>query len=601
MHKTIDSESEEKEDIPSDMIFQIDSVNKTLSRTGSKHQRSHVLTAREHTRNTSRGADSSKTKLSVDMDELQFRTLIIESQVVSSANYLKWKWDLIHDIVEGPLANSKRLEEAKSTKFLKRLIAFYRPFKYRFSEARNTKPNQRYVRTGSALMKCLLKTPEGVAYLGENKMLAQLAECLAQLDWISGITSNTPLFAPDRINETLTGGYFTILGALTSDPRGLNMISRWRMINMFYHIIDLKDRDDVIQLLLGSMDFTLDSHLRVMLSKALTSCPKAIRIYATKLLRKYATQEPSSNGDTPAIKVAYWAIRLLVTQLYDPVVEVSEVAVQILQEACNRKQYLEYVVRCRPALDHLGEIGAPLLLRFLSTSIGYQYLHGLDYITQEMDDWFLGRNEKYVTLVEASLSRAFSYEPEKNRANADESLERQLFGVVPPHFYRELTRTAEGCRLLEGSGHFEEFVSTIKDFWQEDEDLEMMLKVKGCLWAVGNVGSMELGAPFLEMSNVVEWITRIALQSAVITMRGTAFFVLGLISRSIHGAEILAERGWEVATNSLGQSLGYVLPSDYRPLFMVSVRQLHSLIGIDGGNRLINDNRQFRPSNHSPH
>ena len=26
---------------------------------------------------------------------------------------------------------------------------------------------------------------------------------------------------------------------------------------------------------------------------------------------------------------------------------------------------------------------------FLSTSIGYQYLDGLDYITQEMDDWFL--------------------------------------------------------------------------------------------------------------------------------------------------------------------------------------------------------------------
>ena len=118
-----------------------------------------------------------------------------------------------------------------------------------------------------------------------------------------------------------------------------------------------------------------------MLSKALTSCPKVtqsthltnigayseqpIRIYSTKLLRKYATKEVTAGtGESTVSSVAYWAIRLLVTQLYDPDVEVSEVAVQILQECCNRKQYLEYVVKCRPALDHLGEIGAPLLLRY---------------------------------------------------------------------------------------------------------------------------------------------------------------------------------------------------------------------------------------------
>lgn len=61
--------------------------------------------------------------------------------------------------------------------------------------------------------------------------------------------------------------------------------------------------------------------------------------------------------------VCEWAIRLLVTQLYDPEVEVSEVAVQILEESCQWKSHLEYVVRCRPQLDHLNNIGAPLLLR----------------------------------------------------------------------------------------------------------------------------------------------------------------------------------------------------------------------------------------------
>ncbi|KAI4144916.1 MAG: hypothetical protein LQ340_006494 [Diploschistes diacapsis] len=569
-HGSEDEASELGHEVSSDLVFQIDSVNKTLNRTKTHKLSSNATHAREESRATVKVPELNKPKLSVDMDDIQFRSLMAESQVIAHAGYQKWRWDLILDIIEGPLQNPKRLEEAMSTKFLDRIVGFYRPFKFRFSDAKNTKPNQRYVRAGCALMKSLLRTSQGVDFLAANKCIRQIAECLAQLDRLSGITSTSPVFAADRVADTLTGGYFAILGALTSEPQGIAILSHCNMLNMFYHLINQDDRDDLVELLLSNMDFTLNSHLRVMLSKALTACHKSIRIYATKLLRKYATQEPTvSNAPGSASSVAYWAIRLLVTQLYDPVVEVSEVAVQILQEACNRKQYLEYVVRCRPALDHLGEIGAPLLLRFLSTSLGYQYLHGLDYITQEMDDWFLGRNEKYVTLVEASLSRAFSYEAERNRTAVEESLEQKLFGVVPPHFYRELTRTGEGCKLLEESGHFEEFVSTIKDFWQEDEDQETMLKVKGSLWAVGNVGSMELGAPFLERSSVVDWIIKIAEQSNVITMRGTAFFVLGLASRSLHGAEILAERGWDVATNSLGQSLGYVLPPTLDALFPV--------------------------------
>ncbi|KAG9540115.1 hypothetical protein KCV01_g26072, partial [Aureobasidium melanogenum] len=273
---------------------------------------------------------------------------------------------------------------------------------------------------------------------------------------------------------------------------------------------------------------------------------------------------PKSSGSG---ECAAWAIRLLVTQLYDPEIEVCEIAIKILEEACNDNNSLEYVVKCRPALDHLGEIGAPLLLRFLSTSVGYHYLDGLDYITKEMDDWFLGRNDTYVTLVEASLARALADIPEKVVSMFEETPEPQDFGLVPPHFYRELTRTAEGCELLKNKGHFEEFVSTIQDFGMEEEDAETIVKVKGCLWAVGNVGSMELGAPFLEQSDVTQHIIEIAEKSEVLTLRGTAFFVLGLISRSLHGQEILASHHWNGTVNMLGESLGYCLPLDFTKLF----------------------------------
>ena len=167
-------------------IYQIDSVNRTLQRSGlaSKTQQSLLSNARNLDLDVaSRPVEPPKTKLNVDMDELHFRSLLLETQVLTTANYLKWKWDLINDLIEGPLLNHKRLEDSiKASKFMKRLIGFYRPFKYKFSDARNTKPNQRYVRTGCALLKMLLQHQEGIAYLTESKLLRQLAECLAQLD-----------------------------------------------------------------------------------------------------------------------------------------------------------------------------------------------------------------------------------------------------------------------------------------------------------------------------------------------------------------------------------------------------------------------------------
>ncbi|QKX60682.1 uncharacterized protein TRUGW13939_07828 [Talaromyces rugulosus] len=550
-------------EISTSIIYQIESINRTLARSGSISGASGRYAVVDDDISASLlSGESSKNRLNPAMDETSFRNYILETQVLNTVNYVKWKWDLILRIIEGPLTNPKRLEEAiKGSKFIKRLVGFYRPFKYRFSMIPNTKPNQRYVRAGCALLRTLMQTAEGVKYIADNKLLRQVAECLAQVDRMSGLTSAAPLFSREQMAGTLSGGYFALLGVLSGDSQGLSMMERWHMANMFYHIIELKDRSDLIQALLGNMDFTLESHLRVLLSKALTAGTIDIRIFATKLLRKYAV------GGHISVSNVDWVVRMLVTQLYDPDVSVCEVAVKILEEACNQREYLEYVVKCRPSLDHLGEIAAPLLLRFLSTSVGYHYLDGLDYITQEMDDWFLGRNDAYVVLVEASLSRAYVDQPRRHTFAPDDIDEMQDIGVVPPHFYRELARTSEGCKLLEQSGHFLEFASTIRDFELNEEDPEGLLKVKGCLWAVGNVGSMELGAPFLEETEIVQDIVNIAEGADVITMRGTAFFVLGLISRSQHGLEMLHEAGWDAAIDQRGKSLGFCLPNSLNKLY----------------------------------
>jgi len=58
-----------------------------------------------------------------------------------------------------------------------------------------------------------------------------------------------------------------------------------------------------------------------------------------------------------------WTLRLLLTQLYDPAPEVCELAVRFLEEACEAKDILRLVVEMQPTMDHLGEIGHPLLLK----------------------------------------------------------------------------------------------------------------------------------------------------------------------------------------------------------------------------------------------
>ncbi|OAA57250.1 HR1 rho-binding repeat protein [Cordyceps fumosorosea ARSEF 2679] len=564
--------STEQHFVATGIVYQISSVSKTLYRSAPSETMASMLPSSDSMIDLAALEEQPRANTTLILDDTAFRQLLIDSGVLNSSNYAKWNWDIIMKIISGPLHTGKRLEEAvRASKWMKRIMSFYRPFKYKFAEIKNTRNTQKYIQAGCALMHALLQSNEGVNILADSKLVRQIAECLAQCDPTSGLTAQYPLFAKDRLTDTLCHGYFAMLGVLTGEPKGIMLLERWKMFNMMYHIVDLKQRPDLIKLLLTNFDYTLQGHHRVLLAKALTAGTKDIRIYATEVLRKCTLRRPVATNALGDVSDSRWAIQLLSTQLYDPEIDVCAAAVKILEKACNRKRYLEYVVECRPALDHLGEIGAPLLLRFLSTSIGYHYLDGLDYISNEMDDWFLGRNDSYVGVVEASLAKAFLLDGDEHGQQStmfDEPSHGAEFhdNHLPPHFYRELTRTKEGCKLLRDKGHFDEFAATIRDHGMQAEDTELITKVKACMWAVGNVGCMELGAPFLEASDVVEHIVRIAEAHDVMSLRGTAFFVLGLISRSTHGLEILSEYGWDASTTPTGNSLGYCLPTDLSKL-----------------------------------
>ena len=71
----------------------------------------------------------------MQMDDKTFQTAIIDTQVMLTRDYTKWNYDVLLDLIEGPLLNPKRLEEAiKVSKFIKRLMTFFHPESRRFSD-----------------------------------------------------------------------------------------------------------------------------------------------------------------------------------------------------------------------------------------------------------------------------------------------------------------------------------------------------------------------------------------------------------------------------------------------------------------------------------
>ncbi|KAF8349461.1 Rapamycin-insensitive companion of mTOR, N-term-domain-containing protein [Amanita rubescens] len=540
--------------VGSSAMSAIDSLNRNKTRlepaSPFKSLRPRANSVEDAVRRGQRQVEQAKLKMSLQMDDATFRSAILETQVMITKDFTKWNYDTLLEIVEGPLLNHKRLEEAiRVSRFIRRLASFFHPFSHRFSDIVRTPMTTKWIRLGCSLLNTLMKSPEGIKYLStEDQFLSQIVKAFAQLDPFNGVPDSDPIFSRKRVSETLTYGYLEMLGTLSKYQEGIELLEMFKVFTVFYHLSELRSREDLIKGIIENLDYTNDGHPRIVLSKALTSSYKHIRLYATRHLGTLIRNSASANA---------WTLRLLLTQLYDPASEVCEMAVHFLEEACEDKEVLQMVVEMQPTMDHLGEIGHPLLLKFMSTPMGFRYLYDAGYIDREMDVWFNERNIYYVVHVEVFLSKSF-----QGGILADEDEDMMSFeGIVPPHFYGEMSKTELGCQVLQEKGHFSDFSQFIRQHGHEDMDAEIIMKLKSTLWAVGNVGATEGGLRFLEEEDMIPVILDIAENSPIPSLKGTCFFVLGLISSTVQGADILAEYGWEAALSPLGMPTGICTPA----------------------------------------
>ncbi|KAJ8469790.1 hypothetical protein ONZ51_g8763 [Trametes cubensis] len=496
-----------------------------------------------------RQIEPAKLKMSMQMDDKTFQALLLDTQVMATKDHMKWNFETLQDLIEGPLHSAKRMEEAiKVSRYIRKVMSFFHPFSHRFSDLANTKQNHRWVRLGCSLLDALMSSPDGIRFLHDDEFLSQLVKSFAQLDPLTPAPVPDPIFSKKRVQDTLTCGYFEMLGTLSKRKEGVELLEKFKLFTAFYHLTELRQREDLIKGIIENLDYSIDGHSRIVLSKALTSQYKAIRHYATDYLGGLIRASPTANA---------WMLRLLLTQLYDPSPDVRELAVRFLEEACESMDVLQMVVEMQPTLDHLGE-GHPLLLKFMSTPTGFRFLYAADYIDREIELWFHERNLHYVVHIEVFLAKAFN---QNVNDDVDDSL-LAFDGIVPLHFYGVMAKTELGCEVLQEKGHFTEFAQFIRRHGLESEDQEVIFKLKSVLWAVGNIGATVRGLPFLEEEEIIPSILEIAEQSLVLSVRGTCFFVLGLISSTPQGAEILDDYHWEATLSPLGLPTGLCVPLD---------------------------------------
>lgn len=503
--------------------------------------------------------------MSLSVDDAQLRRMIDDTQVLFTKRFMDWRWDTIIELLSGPLRIQRRFEECLrfNHRFMKRLMVFYRPFKKRFMLIKKTKNYQKYINTGVALFEMLLSHSEGRRYLLENKLLPQIAECLAQVDPLSGISAGNPIFSSQNLKGTLSAGYFRMLGVLLSCGPGLAMLARWKIFSILHHIVNANNRDAIVLAFLPEFNYTLPSQLRVIFAHALTLGSSEVRLAATKHLGQVASSSPAC---------AVWAEELLVGQLYDPDTKVCAAAVQILDERCARPDSATRVARLRPQLNHLGPVGAPLLLRFLLTPVGVDDLLDAEDVAREMAAWREKKNELYVLEIEHVMRS--EYAPFARAAAAPRP--------VPHHFYGELAKTKAGFQLLSASGDFYTFVDNIRELANETENEDRLLRLKSCLWAVGHVGLSDLARRMVDDAGVTELVLSVFRSSTVWSVKGTAFFVLGMLSSIPEGLEVLDENGWDVAVDVNNCPTNFCVPRNIEEYFSAPAVTSEEIVEAEG-------------------
>lgn len=486
-------------DIASDTLATLDKLSRDAT---PGHARSIVqtLAAKRQAPADGRRVDKLQQQALANVDDATFRSMLADSQVNNARDPNKWNVEILIDLLDGVLVMPRRFDEVlRQGRFVRRLCSFYHPMARRFSTLAKTRASRVWARLGTQLMHLLMKHPDGLEFLTDDPLLAQIGECLAQLDSGPHSASNTieePLFSRAKLGTTVVEGYFEMLGVISTTKGGLALLERSRIFTLLHRFIAAPSRDYIVRTALQHLSFNVEGHARVLLGHALTAGTRATRLFATSKLAQTLQSMPGRDNLWNT-STASWMVELLVAQLYDTNPGIQKLTIEILGRICDEPALLELVIATQPSVEHLGEAGQALMLKFLSLPSGFVFLNEEGYITDNLTLWFNELNYRYSQQLEVNLSHIFDVDSPSpgtpvtshpsatsERAASDAEATCATKELVPTHFYAQLAQTPQGLSAIKKSGHFDTFVAFIRQYGLEDQDTVIISQLKSMLWAV---------------------------------------------------------------------------------------------------------------------
>ncbi|KAL4236760.1 hypothetical protein ACF0H5_005145 [Mactra antiquata] len=500
-----------------------------------------------------------------------------DTNVLNTKEDKSWDWDLIMYVLKWPDDKLRKLEDQIHVRFIKRLAFFYKPTNHLFSRVENEHPLQRkFALAGCHLVDFLVRCEQDEGTKILNDFLSDIALCLSEVA-LQRIAPESVLSA-NKILNTLSHYYFLFIGRFSLTSKGDRKLEKAGIYQYLLDIISSAPQETYVKLITSSLYYGREGNSRAVLSKALCAGPESGRLYSTKLMR--VLLRAKIEGFTQ------WGIEYLVNQLYDQSKCVAMSALTILDEACEIKENLEAIVKMKPSFLHLGEKGVMILCRYMSTPAGFTFLTEANYTTNELKKWHESFNSRYVKIVEELLNEALTtyektYEGSYTRRSSKQRQKKDLY--VPTHLFGQLVQHQDGFKLLKRQLFIDEYFQCIR--CQELKNDEDILQLKTTLWAVGHMSMSSWGVAWLQEERIVPEIIRLAEESAIYSIRGTAFFILGMISSTREGAEVLSQFGWESRWNTRAEN--WPLVEDRSVLLEEAMEDLRENVGFSiDGNRL---------------
>lgn len=295
-----------------------------------------------------------------------------------------------------------------------------------------------------------------------------------------------------------------------------------------------------IKLIVTGLDYTTESVLaKSILEKALqSSSNRSGRIYTTQFLLVLL------RAKIPNFEV--WGLPLLIKQTRDEERSVVLTALEILDESCHDKVYLEELVSIWPDLEKKGDAGKFIMTRFYSIPRGLN--HTKAKIKEEIDYWNKIYNRKYVLLIEADTHASLTLHTKNEDGTYNRRSCSSLPAIIPPnmlpHLYGQLVQTTQGMGNLKKYGNIQQLIEIVNLGKCSDEN--ECLTLKSAIWAIGHISTSTDGVEFLNdpLSRIYEKLIHLTKQCEIYSIRATALNALGLVGSTNAGANILFKLDW---------------------------------------------------------